>query len=124
MVSIEQVEKLLQYADVSYEEARDALESCNGSLLDAIVLLERQGKVRGGNKGGAVTVLPGNEQERENYGSQTPGENFVDTVKRGLKWVGESFDNMIESINASGGRNRHGAPPKEEQTKNGESEKL
>jgi hypothetical protein len=122
MVSIEQVEKLLQYADVSYEEARDALESCNGSLLDAIVLLERQGKVRGG-KGGAVPVLPGNEQEHENYNHPT-GENFVDTVKRGLKWVGESFDNIVESIGGAGGGNRRDETYSDEQRRDGESEKL
>ncbi|MCL2084966.1 MAG: hypothetical protein FWH06_06905 [Oscillospiraceae bacterium] len=51
MVSIEQVERLLQYADISYEEARDALETANGSLLDAIVLLERQGRI---SKDGSV----------------------------------------------------------------------
>ena len=46
MEMLEKVERLREKADVSYEEARAALEEANGDLLDAMVLLERQGKVR------------------------------------------------------------------------------
>ncbi len=46
MVTLEQVELLRTKADVTYEEARQALEASNGDLLDAVVLLEIQGKVR------------------------------------------------------------------------------
>ena len=41
----EMVEKLRQKANVSYEEARNALESTNWDILDALVLLETEGKV-------------------------------------------------------------------------------
>ena len=47
MEMMEKVERLREKANVSYEEAKDALEQAGGDLLDAIVLLERQGKVRG-----------------------------------------------------------------------------
>ena len=47
MENIEKVERLKEKANVSYEEARAALEEAGGDLLDAIVLLERQGKVNG-----------------------------------------------------------------------------
>ena len=97
MISIEQVEKLLEYADVTFEEARDALDVCRGNLLDAIVHLERQGKVspRGGAKAGAVTVLPGNAQEEKDY-KQPKGEDFTEAVQRFFKWLGEQFDKMGE----------------------------
>jgi len=39
-------DKLREKANVSYEEAMAALEASNWDLLDAIVLLEQQGKVR------------------------------------------------------------------------------
>jgi len=42
----ERVEKLREKADVSYEEAKSALEQCGWNLLDAILLLEKQGKVK------------------------------------------------------------------------------
>lgn len=45
MDEFEKVEKLRQRANVSYEEARDALNESNGDLLDAMVYLEKQGKV-------------------------------------------------------------------------------
>ena len=47
MTNFEMVERLRMKANVSYEEAKAALEACNWDLLDAMVLLERQGKVRG-----------------------------------------------------------------------------
>lgn len=52
MITLEQVEKLREHASVSYEEAKAALEACGGDLLDAMVYLERQGKVKG-PEGGA-----------------------------------------------------------------------
>ena len=44
----EMVEKLREKANVSYEEAKAALEAADWNLLDALVLLENQGKVSGG----------------------------------------------------------------------------
>jgi len=44
-VTIEKVDKLVERADVSYEVAKEALESANGDLLDAVILLEREGKL-------------------------------------------------------------------------------
>ena len=41
-VTLEQVEQLRAHAAVSYEEARRALEACDGDLLDALILLERE----------------------------------------------------------------------------------
>jgi len=55
-VTIEKAEKLMERADVSYEVANEALEAANGSLLDAIIALERDGKFgpnAGRGKGGA-----------------------------------------------------------------------
>lgn len=45
MTNLEKVEKLKEKAKVSYEEAKDALEACEWDMLDAIVKLEREGKI-------------------------------------------------------------------------------
>jgi len=45
MTTLEQVEKLRTMADVSYDEAKTALDATNGDLLEAIIFLEKQGKV-------------------------------------------------------------------------------
>ena len=47
MEHFEMVEKLRQKANVSYEEAKAALEKCDWDMLDALVLLENEGKVKG-----------------------------------------------------------------------------
>ena len=44
-ITLEQVEKLKTHANVSYEEAKAALESSKGDLLEAMIYLEKQGKV-------------------------------------------------------------------------------
>lgn len=46
MDNFEKVEKLVQKANVSYEDAKQALEEANGDILDAMIALEKQGKVK------------------------------------------------------------------------------
>jgi len=49
MTEYEKIEKLMEKAGVSEEDARAALEQNGWDLLDAIVALEREGKVSGGS---------------------------------------------------------------------------
>lgn len=44
MDNFEKVEKLREKADVTFEEAKKALEEANWDLLDAMIILEKQGK--------------------------------------------------------------------------------
>ena len=46
MDHFEMVEKLRTKADVTYEEAKAALELCDWDLLDAMVMLENKGKTK------------------------------------------------------------------------------
>jgi len=75
MDRIEMVEKLREKAGVSYEEAKAALESSDWDLLDAVVLLETQGKV---NHTAYSTKQTGTEErEQANRGEQKPrGDGF------------------------------------------------
>ena len=41
----EMIEVLMEKAKISHEEAQEALENCHWDLLDAIVYLERKGKI-------------------------------------------------------------------------------
>ena len=43
-VTIEKVERLMDRADVGYEVAKEALDASDGDLLEAIILLEKEGK--------------------------------------------------------------------------------
>lgn len=42
----EKVEKLVEKAGVSYEDAKAALDKAEGDLLDAMILLEKEGKAK------------------------------------------------------------------------------
>ena len=46
MEHFEKVEKIREKAGVTYEEARAALEAANGDILDALIQLENQGKIK------------------------------------------------------------------------------
>lgn len=50
MEMLEKVEKLRKKANVSYEDAKKALEDANGDILDAMILLEKEGKISGPEK--------------------------------------------------------------------------
>lgn len=52
MATLEMVEKLRQHANVSYDEAKSALEACGDDLLEAMIYLEKQGKVNPPESGG------------------------------------------------------------------------
>ncbi len=62
MDNFEKVERLVEKANVSYEDAKQALEEAGGDLLDAMIILERRGKVRGPEK---PEYVSGPEQKSE-----------------------------------------------------------
>ena len=68
----QKIEKLRQRADVSYEEARDALRACEGDLLDAMVYLERLGQAKAPEQ----TTFSTNAEEKQSY------ENVTEAVSR------------------------------------------
>lgn len=84
MATLEQVERLREKANVSYDEAKAALEACNNDLLDAIIYLEKQGKVKseggfysssGSAKENASVEIPREEPSEESHG-------FSDLMRR------------------------------------------
>lgn len=44
--SLELIEMIRERANVSYEEAREALENCNDDIIETLVYLEKQGKIK------------------------------------------------------------------------------
>ncbi len=48
MDHIEMVENLRQKANVSYSEAKESLEKANWDMLEAMILLENDGKIEKG----------------------------------------------------------------------------
>ena len=52
MTELEKVEKLREKSDVTYAEAKEALEKSKGDILDALIYLENQGKTEAPAGGG------------------------------------------------------------------------
>ena len=63
MDKLEKAERLRESAQVSYEDAQAALDACGGDLLDAMVLLEKQGKTQTQGRG----VYSTSYREQETY---------------------------------------------------------
>ena len=92
MATLEQVEKLREKANVSYDEAKEALDHSNGDLLDAMIYLEKQGKVKTPEGGGRYSSSDAGSKDSQSQADHTekkdsaPGESFGELVKRLIKF--------------------------------------
>ena len=102
MEMLEKVEKLREKANVSYEDAKMALEACNYDMLDALVYLERLGLVQGNSVGGYTTTAGGNtsqefEQAQQTYEKDCKKTSFGDMASRFFKWCGAMIQKGCET---------------------------
>ena len=107
MDKLEQIEKLRERAQVSYDEARGAYEEANGDLLDALILLEKQGKVarpqgdgyyRSEQQTVSERVTEDKEEHskgRRNHNSEETTNNFKETLEKMWKF----FTGLIKKGN-------------------------
>lgn len=92
MENFEKVEKLREKAGVSYEDAKNALEACNYDLLDAMIYLEKLGKVAAPNVNSYTTnnTLPANayefEQAQRTYENSCNKQTFGDMMSKFFAW--------------------------------------
>ncbi|GIM28775.1 hypothetical protein CPJCM30710_14410 [Clostridium polyendosporum] len=56
-INLELIDELRKRANVSYEEAKAALEKCNGNILEALVYLEKQNKVKSEEDNSLLTKM-------------------------------------------------------------------
>ena len=62
MDRLEKAERLMNYADITFEEAKAALDACGDDMLEAVVYLEKRGKSR---KPGQSSYSTAYEQQPE-----------------------------------------------------------
>ena len=101
MEMFEKVEKLREHANVTYEEAKAALEEANGDLLEAIVLLEKQGKTNTSGCGSSAAfsgeqtecLMRQDKTEEQKKTASSSGRTFGDAFRR--------FWNFIRNTNFS-----------------------
>ncbi len=97
MATLEQVEKLRQRANVSYDEAKAALDATNGDLLEAIIYLEKQGRVKSPSGSGFYSSeqKSGESENKEKTSAPKNGETFSDIMRR----FGRFLLNVIRKCN-------------------------
>ena len=70
----EMIKKLIKKAHVTYEEAQEVLEKCNWDLLDAIIYLERSGKVE--NNDTTTIIKVKEEYQKKDDNTKKNHENY------------------------------------------------
>lgn len=83
MDNFEKVEKLREHANVTYEEAKQALESSNWDILDAMIYLEQSGKVHGPEQSSYTTQA---EKVKIEINDKEDKSSFSDNLKRFGRW--------------------------------------
>lgn len=93
MADLELVEKLRERAHVTYDEAKEALDACDDDLLDAVIYLERKGKVPppSGNGTYSSRQTESTQQEFTSYTTykkpKSDDGSFSDLMRRFADWI-------------------------------------
>jgi len=108
MTELEKVEKLREKANVSFAEAKEALDIAGGDILDALIYLEKQGKTTSPAGGGfySGSSAPVQEQnytsEGGEYRANGKGESFGDMMRRlgrfCLKMFNKGNNNFLDAM--------------------------
>lgn len=101
MEKLEKVEKLREKTGVTYEDAKAALVACDYDLLDAIVYLEKLGKIKSPENTSYTTTLqaPSKEFERAqaSYEDSCKKSTIGDGVDRFISWAGDLLKKSCKS---------------------------
>ena len=92
MDNLEKVEKLKEKANVTYEEAKQALENSNWDILDAMIYLEKNGKVKEDKKADYTTKTEKCIGEVVDDEKEDRKSNFKDSMHRFFRWCGHILD--------------------------------
>src|SRR5690554_1811619 len=91
MINFEQVEKLSKHAEIPYEEAKRVLEEANGDLLQAVINLERQGRIKSPKAGGYYNSQTSGHQEQnrgqEHNSTGCHRSTFGDLIRSFWQWL-------------------------------------
>lgn len=96
MVTFEQVEKLRGITGVSFNDAKEALEKCDGDMLEAVLLLERSGKVKSNEQTASTssTFQEQKQEEKTNPKQEDGLTKFIDWLKHVL-YLGNINDFVV-----------------------------
>ena len=93
MTNLEMVELLRDKAGISYEEAKEVLEQTNWDPLEAVLLLERQGKTPPGGK--TYSTKAEQEEPRKQARAEHSG------ARQGARRLGRAIGRLVRTGNAN-----------------------
>ena len=102
MIKLEQVEELRKRANISYEEAKKALEEANGDILEAIINLEKQNKIKPPAGGGYYSTkdeIKEVNQFQDSEANRKHKEDISISIKDLFKQVGSFIVKAIDKGN-------------------------
>ena len=91
MDHFEMVEKLRTKANVSYEEAKTALEASDWDMLDALVLLESEGKVKDAETAKEYTTQEKKDSSGAAMNYEEVRSSLGDGLSKMLAWIKKLF---------------------------------
>lgn len=87
----EMIEVLMKKAKVSSEEAEEVLQKCDGDLLDSIIYLEREGKIRNDETNRIIEVAEVRKEENKKESEEKQKKKsggIGEVIGRIFKFVG------------------------------------
>ncbi len=81
-INLEKIDLLKERANVGYKEAKEALEQCNGDLVEALIWLEENEKIKSGNEDQRRQRSSNQRYYRERGPENDYGKKIEDGVKK------------------------------------------
>lgn len=100
MTKLEQIEQLRERANVTYDEAKAALEASDGDLLEALIYLEKEGKVEPPSGGGYFSSEK-HEHHQENGKKKKQTRVDSDGIMETLEKIGKFLVGLINKGNTT-----------------------
>ena len=105
MVTLQQVEELRKYADISFNEAKEALEETNGDILEAIINLEKKGRIKAPKDGGFYSSKDSGQDNEFNSSEEGVKTEFNDQSGTSFSEMVNKFVNFTKNLFDKGNRN-------------------
>lgn len=100
MEKTEMIEELVKKVNITNEEARKILEECNWDLFDAIIFLEREGKIENANVNETIILEKKENTKEESYRGENQQNNkntqeesggVGEVIGRVFRFIGKIF---------------------------------
>lgn len=105
MVNLQQVEELRKYANISFNEAKEALEETKGDLLEAIINLEKKGRIKAPKDGGFYSSEDSSQDQEFNGSEEDIKTEFHDKSSTDFTEMVKKFGAFIRKLFHKGNRN-------------------